>query len=175
MATRDEQLEKLAKNRKAPRPSYYDAASRTRQPISFDFETYLILLDNVVKSGLITRLRQALKATRKDADLEAVKTAAYEADLANEGARLTELDTRLGDLAGFQSQLVATNPGQTTEMLSILQDINAGMGDVVFRRDQAFNRIVHVGTLAGRQGTELAGDQRQQMESWVRILQSYLT
>ena len=163
------------KYRKSPRPVYYNSASGNETEISLEFETYLILMNNISKQQLISRLRNSLQKQPTLAVRDNLEKEAYRQIARNSGAAVTELDTNLGEFIGYQTSQIQSS-GTIPEVSLLLSDISNGFGEALFRREEENYNLVHASvnnnTLNSGSSTEPA---KKQVESWVRIISQYMT
>lgn len=164
----------LASNRKQPRPKYYSAISRNEVQISYDFETKLILMDNMSKQALVERLRKAIDKATQNADRDAMAKMAAKFESGAMSAAGSDLSLAVGDYSSFADKELKGDKNPETAQL--VADIGSALGPTLFQRDQADYELI----AAGLELDELtlkksAAERKKQLSSWISILVSYMT
>ena len=159
----------LESYRQQNRPKYYSPISKTMVVISYEFESYLILLDRSTKLDLISRLRNAAKkvSSNQDRDILALQAASYEARSVS--AITSDLALDLGDYSSFsKTALQGTN---IVEVSQIVDDLGATLGPTLFQRDQADNELTNVSVIQDDiNNHSTAGDRKKQLNSWIDVI-----
>lgn len=160
--------------RQQNRPKYYSPISKTTVVISFEFESYLIILDRSTKLDLISRLRNAANkvSANQDRDILALQAASYEARAVS--AITSDLALDLGDYSSFsKSALQGTN---LVEVSQIVNDLGAALGPILFQRDQADNELTNTSvTQDDINNNSTAIDRKKQLNSWIDVITTYIT
>lgn len=161
--------------RKQPRPNIYNSASKTETQISYEFETWLIMLPNTQKQSLISRLRSSLQNQPKNRIRDNLEREAYKQIAKNSGASVTELDNDLGEFVSFKTDELQDS-GNVPEVSQMFSDMTRGFGSAVFRREEEnYNTIYasyHNNILNSGTASESV---RKQIESWVTVISEYMT
>jgi hypothetical protein len=164
----------LATYRKHPRPSYYSAISGASAQISYEYETKLILMENMSKQAIIERLRKSIDKATQSADRDALAKMAAQFESAAASAAGSDFSLAVGDYTSFaDKELKGDSSAETSQLVS---DIGAALGPTLFQRDQADYDLI----AAGLETDELkmkksAADRKKQLSSWIEIFVSYMT
>lgn len=154
-----------------PRPSYYDASSRTEVQITLDFETWLLYLSGIEKRALIGKLQKAVVGT---SSVHGARDNLYRAALLNKaqqaGAEITELDASLSEFAGTTANSYDT--GSAVEIGKLLEDAGSGDAEQRHARQNAFNSLVHASVA---NANIKQPDTKRQIRSWIQIITTYIT
>jgi len=160
--------------RQQDRPTYYEPTSNSLVTISYDFETYLILLDASTKQSLISRLRNTLQASNGTADRDNLELAAVTYESAAQSAIMSDLALDIGDYASFsKTELQNQN---LPEISSLVTSIGSSMTSTVFQNAQARSELNMTSIIQnGIEQKTSAATQKQQLESWINVIITYLT
>lgn len=164
----------LASSRQTPRPTFYSVVTLAPQQISYEFETFLITMQNSDKRGLVNRLRKSMDQCDTGLDRDAMLIMAAKYEMMAVGAQSDEISIELGDYAGFsRTQLQGT---QLPEISELVNSIGSAMGSKLFQRDQCENDVIALGTSRNdiEAGLGLA-NKKKQIQSWITIITSYCT
>jgi hypothetical protein len=162
-------------HRKHPRPNIYNSNSKTETQISYEFETWLILLTNTQKQELISRLRNSLSKQPTLSIRDNLEKQAYRQIAKNSGAAITEIDVDIGEFVAFKSGELR-NSGSIVEVSQMLNDISRGFGRSVFRRDEENYNVAYATFLNNAlSGSTSSEPIRKQVEAWVTVISEYMT
>jgi len=170
-----EELQRLlSTSRQSPRPTYYSVVSGGDLQISYDFETYLIKLDNASKNELVTRLRKAVDQVTGKLDRDGLVLAAASYEVSVVGSQQDELALELGDYSNFSKTELQSN--QLPETVALVNDLGTALGEKLFQRDQFENEIVAAGTIMNALQTGSGSQaQKKQIQSWITLITAYIT
>jgi hypothetical protein len=172
--TPEEMQRLLNTSRQLPRPSYYSVVSGGDIQISYDFETYLITLDNASKNELVTRLRKASDQVSGNLDRDGLALAAASYEVSAVGSKQDELALELGDYSSFSKTELQSN--QLAETSELVNDLGTALGGKLFQRDQAENEIIAAGTIQSALKTGSGSQaQKKQIQSWITLITAYIT
>jgi hypothetical protein len=172
--TLDETRTLLATCRQTPRPTYFSPVSNANTTISYEFETYLILLENTTKQALLSRLRKAKKAVSADLDRDLLELQATQYENAYWNAVSSDLTLDLGDYASFsKKELQSTS---LPEITALVDSIGTVVERTVFQNDQASNDATVTALRQNEieQSTAQAS-RKKQLQSWIDVIIEYLT
>lgn len=160
----------LSRYRKSPRPSYYNASTKTQAEISRDFETWLLTLPGITKRTLLARLQKSMTMSKTKNIRDNLFRIALENSAANAGALTTELDANLGEFQLFlQTPTLAGTGIQEVGMLT--SDIARSYGENLAARTQANNELVHAAVAYANISDP---DNKKQVQSWIEIITQYI-
>lgn len=160
----------LSRYRKSPRPSYYNAGTKTQAEISKDFESWLLDLPGITKRTLLARLQKSMSMSKTRNARDNLYRNALENMAANAGAVMTELDANLGEFQIFLQTPTLAGTG-ITEVGMLTADISRSYGENLACRNQANNELIHE-TVAYANITDPDG--RKQIQSWIEIITQYI-
>lgn len=159
--------------RKNPRPSYFSTAM-VEQQISYEYETYLIQMENTEKRALIARLRKSKDQIEAELDVEALAQQAAEYEISAIGAKKDELALELGDYSSFRTEQLRTK--NVPEITQMLGDIGSALGPKLFQRDQAENDVIAAGLVVAEiKSSTGRANKRKQIQAWINIISAYIT
>lgn len=165
----------VEKHRKSPRPTIYNSSSRVETEISYEFETWLILLPNTQKQTLISRLRNGLEKQQTLLSRDDLEKKAYKQIARNSGAALTELDVGLGEFSAFRASEIKQNSA-IPEVSLMLQDASRGFGELVFRREEENYNLIYASVFNSIAESSTSSEAvRKQIQSWVGLISEYMT
>lgn len=170
----NEQQQLLSTHRQVQRPKYYSPVAGTFTTISYEFETYVILLDRSTKQNIITRLRKAAEKSgqSQDRDLLALQAADYEGRATS--AISADLALDIGDYSSFSTNELQGS--RLPEVAQLVSDLGTSIGPILFQRDQSDNEQISVSMAQDDiKSKSTAKDRKRQLESWINVFITYMT
>jgi hypothetical protein len=170
----NEQENKIESNRKKERPSYYNAALQTTVVISKDFEGFLILLDDALKTQTITYLKSVKKENTDKKDRDELISLAISNEISDAEARYGVLDAQFSEFSTYRSGLIVENFEEVNEIGLLISDLQYAMGENLLTYDRMTHLKIFYGILkvifnAG----EVTDDVLKEIDSWIEVINAY--
>jgi len=168
-----DELAKIAQNRRAPRPTYFDASSLQDTQISEDFESFLILQDAITITATLTWLAATAALAELRLDRNAVAFEALIVDSDDRASRKSESEDVVSAFNEWKETFLAGKFSDVPEVGLLIRDMQA-MADEIFALD---DRLFHLERMQARvrdrirQGMSTA--QLQELQSWPTPLLAY--
>lgn len=170
----DAQMRDLAKKRKDPRPQYWNGTSSEFQTIGMDFESYLISIDQGVRSKLSSVLRKSSEDASRQKDRDELMAIVVQAEINDSKKALDELDNVLSAYTQFEEQAQFSAWADVPEVSLIAQDLRRGVDEVTMQRRQVFHDYVVASLMKRKLAAGFIDDStKKQMLSWSLPLGSY--
>jgi hypothetical protein len=162
-------------------PEYYSAALQTYIPISRDFEAFLILSTDNLKTTAINWIPQAATIQQRNKLRDALITLALKQGASNAQLQLNEYETQLQGFNEFRQYFI-TSSGYSNEfadvpevqlflsdLQEVMPEIIAGQARAIF--DQTITKVIQ--TYQNTVG--LTGPQTEELQSWTNVFSAYLS
>ena len=157
-------------------PKYYDASLRKEVPITRDFEAFLILAPDELKTNALTWIKkvQTLQTIKKDRDdLMALMIAN---EISNATLKLDTLEDKMDGYNQFRSKFqTLTDFSAVIEVQNFLKDLQQVLPELSMERNRAFyDQTVAVIEDAEniRKGT-INEENLTQLQSWATVISTY--
>ena len=155
------------------RPNFYNAATLQEQPISTDFEAFLILQDALTISQTLTWLTAAGLLGRQALDRNAVAFEALIEDQADTTNQLDEVTDLTTAFSAFRQSFQAGKFSDATEVGLILRDLQLP-ADELFATEGRLLHLQHVQTrIQNRLSQSVSSAQLRELQSWPTPLLTY--
>ena len=158
-------------------PEYYDALSKQDIQISRDFEAFLILTSDTLKTAALAWIQKATNLNKTNKFRDALTQIAIGQELANAQAQLAEYDLQLQHFTDFRTTFkAATEFAGVSEVQLFLSDLQRGIEELSIGRDRAFfDQTISEVLLNFEDQTQITEDQVQELQSWTTVISEYLS
>jgi hypothetical protein len=158
-------------------PDYYSASQQDYLPISRDFEAFLILSDNTLKTSALQWIQTSVQINKGHQLRDALTQLALTQELSNAQAQITEYTKQLQGFDAFRqnfqtSQQFASIP----EIQLFLNDLQAVIEELSVGNDRAFfDQTVTQVLQRYEDGVGISDAQVQELQSWTSVISTYLS
>ncbi len=159
---------KVSGKRKADKPTFYNAQTGTEEPISLDFESFLILAPQDLKDSTVDWIEKSQQpAAARSADRDALLKEAITAELEDSTAWLEEMDKKIEDFREFRDRFQVGQFADVPEIGLMLRDLQTGLDEVMHHRGRAKHLVVMSTVIQGRLETDgVTEAQAKETASW---------
>ena len=155
------------------RPNFYNASTLQEQPISTDFEAFLILQDALTISETLTWLAAAGLLATTALDRNAVAFEALIEDQADTANQLDEVTSSTTAFTAFRQAFQAGKFGEAIEVGLIIRDLQAP-ADELFATEARLRHLQQVQTrVRNRLSQSVSSAQLRELQSWPTPLLTY--
>ncbi len=178
LALTNEEIVKVQKKRKSDKelPKYYDANLRKEVAISRDFEAFLILAPEELKTNALTWIKkvQKIQSLRKDRDdLMALMIAR---EVANATVKLDLIEDKMEGYNAFREQFQTMSDfSSVPEVTQFLKDLQKILPELSAERNRVFydqTMALVEETVKNNEGT-IKEENLTQLQSWSNVISSY--
>ena len=157
-------------------PEYFSISSNRYTPISRDFESFLILSKDELKTAAINWIKQAVnynKTNKLRDDLVALSVAQ---ELENAQLKLKAFNLKIKNFQNFRKEFQTdSNFGSIPEVQLFLRDLQIVRGELISNMNRAtFDQTVSqvMQNFDGR--TSISNEEIEELSSWTSVLSTYL-
>lgn len=155
------------------RPNYFNASLQAEQPISTDFEAFLILQDPITIAATLTWLGTAGLL----ADLTIGRDSlAFEALVVSQGDTTDQLDEVTTSTAAFEAFRESFQAGKFSEAVEVslvIRDLQATADELFAKRDQLQHRQQVEQRVQNNLSQSISPAQLRELQSWPTPLTTY--
>jgi hypothetical protein len=170
----DSQQKQIALRRQDPRPSFWNASASAYQEISPDFESYVITLEQGLRSKVSAVLRKSTVDASRQKDRDALMSIVIQAEINDSKKALDELDNALSAYTQLEQQLKLSAWADVPEVSMMSQDLRRGIDEASMYRRQAVHDYIVASIVQKNLDLGFMDDNiKQQMLSWSIPLGSY--
>lgn len=162
-------------------PSYYSAALQAYIPISRDFEAFLILSTDNLKTSAINWIPQAAMIQKANKLRDGLITLALNQEASNAALQLGEYETQLQGFNEFRTNFV-TSTGYANEFADVpevqlfLNDLQEVMPEIIAGQARAtFDQTIAKVFQTYQNTVGLTGPQTEELQSWTNVFSQYLS
>lgn len=174
----DEEVKKIKGNRKndSELPVYYDANLQVDVPISRDFESYLLITPDELKTSATQWIGDVvgLQSTNKDRD--ELVALAFGQEKINSQAKMDSIDSTLSNFNEFRTNFQTdVRFAEIPELQKLLFDLQRVVEELTAARERAeFDNVVCQVIERGNDRLTITEPQIEQLQSWSGVLSAYL-
>jgi len=158
-------------------PAYFSADLQQDVQISRDFEAFLILAPDDLKTTALDWIQKAQTLQKANTVRDELVALAIKSELSNAALQIEALDTELQHFEDFRQTF------QTQDVFSGVPEVQLFLQDlqrVIEERNVQRERAYFDQTMAGIQDrfsaqTQLTKDQTEELQSWTAVLTTYLS
>lgn len=157
-------------------PTYFNADLQTNVQISRDFEAFLILAPDDLKTSAINWIKQATDLQKTNKDRDALSDLAIAQEILNATNKMNALDAVLGDFNDFRSSFQTDSTfADIPEVQQFLFDLQRVIEELVNSRDRAqFDSVASQVIQRGDDRLVITNPEIQELQSWTGVLSQYL-
>lgn len=174
----DQEIVKVDKKsrQEAELPTYYSSNLQTNVKISRDFEAYLILSSDDLKTAAIEWIKTVVtlqKVNKERDDLVALATAQ---ERSNAQAQIKGIDNKLKNFNNFRSKFKTTTTfAEVPEVQYLLFDLQRVVEELIAARERCqFDDTAGQVTVRNTDHLVVTQPQIEQLQSWTGVLSEYL-
>lgn len=158
-------------------PSYYDAETQQNVQISRDFEAFLIVSDDSLKTSALSWIQKATQITQVNQLRDSLVQLGLAQELKNAQARVAEYNNQLQDFSTFRANFqTQTAFAGVPEVQLFLSDLQAMIGELSVGLDRAtFDQNVSNILIQYGDNTEVTEGQVEELQSWTSVISAYLS
>ena len=157
-------------------PSFFDAGLRANVQISRDFEAFLILSEDPLKTSAIDWIKKAVTIQKVNKDRDDLVALALTQEKANSDLKIAALDQKLTDFNTFRTTFQA-NPefAGVPELQRFLFDLQRVVEELASARDRAqFDGTTSQVIQRGNDRLAVSDQEIEELQSWTGVLSAYL-
>ncbi len=157
-------------------PVYYDAALRSNIQISRDFEAFLILAPDELKTEANVWIQKAGELQQDTSIRDQLVALAATNEAANAARKIEALDTVLADFSKFRTQFPAGGQfAQVPEVQKFLFDLQRSVEELSVSRERAeFDNVASQVVLQTQERSRVKPEEIEELRSWSGVLSEYL-
>jgi hypothetical protein len=157
-------------------PVYYNSDLQTNVKISRDFEAFLILSPDDLKTAAVAWIKQSVALQQTNKDRDALLSLAISQEMTNAQSKMNALDQVLGNFnkfrLTFQTSSTFTN---VPEVQRFLLDLQRPIEELVVARDRAqFDNVASQVIQRKYDQLVVSAPEIQELQSWQSVLSAYL-
>jgi hypothetical protein len=158
-------------------PTFFSADLKTDVQISRDFEAFLILSTDDLKTSAINWIQQAVTIQKTHKLRDDLVTLAINQELSNSQLRITEFNKQLQDFNSFRQNFQSSSTfSGIPEVQAFLGDLQKVMGELTKGFDRAFfDQTISTVVQKFQDSVGLSTDQLEELQSWTDVLSEYLS
>lgn len=172
----DEELKKVNSKKKDEKylPKIYDKVSQSSEPISRDFEAFLILEDFSFKDKITDKIKAVL-AVDDDSNEKDLFDEALENEMKENDEIVAECTSKVSSINELRVQIQSSKFSDVTEISRIFSDVLASSSKIELINRLANFRANYLNLLkdSNFKPSKLDEKQQKQTESWLNPLTAY--
>ena len=175
--TEEEKL-KVQKRKKSDKelPKYYDATLRKEIQISRDFEAFLILAPEELKTRALDWIKRVEKLQSVKKDRDALTLLVLKQEVSNTILKLDTLEGKMEGYNKFREQFQTMTEFSTIpEVTRFIQDLQRVIPELSMERSRAFfdQTVAVVEDARNKLKGEISQENLTQLQSWSNVIASY--
>jgi hypothetical protein len=157
-------------------PTYYSASTQIETPISRDFEAFLILSDDQLKTSANDWIKKAADLQKVNKDRDALLALSLEQETFNAQSKMDALDQTLAGFNDFREHFQTTSDFvQIPEVQLFLFDLQRVVETLAIQRDRAnFDSVMSQVVQRADDKLTVSDPEIQELQSWTAVLSAYL-
>ena len=155
------------------RPNYYNASLQAEQPISQDFEAFLILQDPVTIAATLTWLGTAGLLSQTALDRDALAFEALVVSQADTSDQLDEVTDSTALFTTFRNEFQAGKFSEASEVSLVIRDLQATADELFAKEDQLRHRQQVEQRVQNVLAQSVSPAQLRELQSWPTPLSTY--
>lgn len=157
-------------------PTYYNSATRANQQISRDFEAFLILSPDDLKTSAIDWIKKAVTLQQANKDRDQLSALAFAQESLNATNKMNALDEHLADFNDFREKFqTQTDFAGIQEVQTFLLDLQRVIEELASARDRAqFDGVASQVVQRADDRLLVDKDDIEELQSWTGVLSTYL-
>jgi hypothetical protein len=158
-------------------PEYYNATLKTDVPISRDFEAFLILSTNDLKTSALSWIEKAVDLNQTSKLRDALTALASQKESSNAGLKITAYNAKLQDFSDFRENFQSDDEfSAVPEVQQFIQDLQAVIDELTVGLDRAtFDQTAANVSQTLDDQVSISQDQVEELQSWTSVISAYLT
>lgn len=157
-------------------PEYFSATQQQDTRISRDFEAFLILAKDDLKTSAIQWIDKAVQINKGNKLRDDLTEIVLTNEAANSQLKLDEYDSQLEDFNEFRTKFQAQIAfADVPEVQLFLGDLQSVIEELIVGRDRAFfDQTVTKVMENFENGTQISDAQVEELQSWTSVISEYL-
>lgn len=158
-------------------PTYFDASLQTDVTISRDFEAFLILSEDDLKTSAIEWIKKVVDIQKVNTDRDTLTGLALAQEKSNAQAKVDDLDGRLQDFNDFREKFqTSTQFAVVPEVQQFLLDLQSPIAELIADSNRAeFDNVACQVIERLTRDTTIDDLQVEELQSWTGVLSVYLS
>jgi hypothetical protein len=158
-------------------PQYFSAALLKQVTISRDFEAFLLLAPNALKTSAIQWIQKAVAIHQSNKLRDDLSTLALTQELANAQAQMAECAAQLQGFESFRANFQTSSEfAAVPEVQLFLTDLQGTIDELAVKSDRAYFDQTVTQLMQTFEGTSgITAGQIQELQSWTSVISIYLT